>query len=346
MQIKEVAKELNISARTIRFYEKQGLIQPAKKPENDYRVFSEEDVLQLTTITALREVGMPIKQIKVILEKPEMTLQEHLEIQRTALLEKWVEMKDMLETLDEMITRTSSTEFSYQALYPLAAHLKKIKEIRYQWTDRWNFDGQAHKYDQRIKTEGHVFNVHEGYEAALAMVENIVQKGREATCLDIGIGTGNLGSRFLSYDMKVIGVDQSEKMLEKCKEKHPEIECRKGHFLILPIIDNQIDVIVSSYALHHLPDEEKLLALEEMTRVLKPFGQICIADLMLVDEVHRHKVLEGYRERGNTVAVESIEDEYYANQALLVSWFEHHGFLVETYQFNDILSMIYAKCKK
>ncbi|WP_445668056.1 class I SAM-dependent methyltransferase [Paenibacillus sp. FSL H3-0333] len=45
------------------------------------------------------------------------------------------------------------------------------------------------------------------------------------------------------------------------------------------------DFIVLSFALHHLTSDRMLLAIQEMRRVLKPHGRICIADLMIDGEV-------------------------------------------------------------
>ncbi|MFD2043691.1 methyltransferase domain-containing protein [Ornithinibacillus salinisoli] len=346
MLIKEVAEKLNTTARSIRFYEEKGLISPKKDEENDYRYFTEKDLLRLSTILALREVGFPVNEIKVLLEDPSMSIQQYLNIQRSALYEKWIEMRDMIETIDEMVDRTTEDSYLPKDFYALAQHLKNLKSIRKNWTDRWNFDQQASDYDENIKKQGFSFNVHEGYDQALARIVEKTSLQPGNTCLDIGIGTGNLGSKFLQDGIKVIGVDQSEKMLEKCKEKHPQIETRKGHFLALPILDHSVDAVVSSYALHHLPDEEKVIALEEMTRVLKPNGQICIADLMFTDKVHREKVIADFQAVGNQIAIECIADEYYADRSLLTNWFSNCGYQIESYQFNRILGMIYARRHK
>ena len=342
MHIKEVAKIMNTTPKAIRFYEKKELIFPQKDEVNGYRIFTEKDLLRLGTILSLREVGFRVDDIKEMLEDPDMSMTQYLNVQRSALFEKWIEMKDMIKTMDQMIKHTDSSGEYMGDIIKMAKHLKNLKEIRKNWRDRWNFDSWADDFDQNIKKEGYRFNVHEDYDEALAMVVNTIQLKEGDTCLDIGIGTGNLGSKFLTKRINVIGVDQSEKMLKVCKEKHPEIETRKGHFLALPLLDNQVDGIVSSYALHHLPDKEKLLALEEMTRVLKPGGQICIADLMFLNEEHRKSVMEAYRRANNTEAVFAIEDEYYADRSLLAGWLTANGYQVQTYQFNDISSMIYA----
>ncbi|WP_176555849.1 MerR family transcriptional regulator [Virgibacillus ndiopensis] len=342
MHIKEVAKRLNTTARSIRFYEEKGLISPIKDAENDYRTFTDNDMMRLSTILALREIGISVENIREILEDPEMNIKQYLTIQRSALFEKWIEIKDMIETIDKMVDRTGNQENCIGDIQELSQHLKTMKNIRKSWKDKWNFDKQAADYDQNIKMHGYRFNVHQDYEQALEKVVTTISLAPGDMCLDIGIGTGNLGSRFLDSGVNVIGVDQSEEMLKQCKEKHPSIETRKGHFLTLPLMDIQVDGVVSSYALHHIPDTEKLLALQEMSRVVKDEGQICIVDLMFLDTNHQMQVLERFRSEGNLEAIDAIEDEYYADRSLLINWFNEHNFYVETHQFNDILSMIYA----
>ncbi|GIO26712.1 MerR family transcriptional regulator [Ornithinibacillus bavariensis] len=341
MKIKEAAIFLNTTPKTLRFYEEKGLIYPRKDKSNQYRTYSHEDLYRISTILSLREIGMSIPAIKSLLDNPTLSDKQYLDIQRSALFEQWIEMRDMIETVDKMLLQDDMKDI--EPIRQLTNHLKKLKEIRRSWTDRWNFDNQAANYDNNIKKDGHVFNIHDGYDQALAKVVDMVQISSGKTVIDIGIGTGNLGSRFLSVGARVIGVDQSTLMLQKCKEKYPQIETRKGHFLALPLLDQSADAIVSSYALHHLTDEDKLFALEEMLRVIKPGGQICIADLMFHDNYHRKKVISSYLRNGNKLAVESIEDEYFADKSRILAWLTERGLFVKAMQFNDILGLIYIK---
>lgn len=342
-----MARLLNTTTRAIRFYEEKELITPKKNKENDYRIFTDEEVHRLSTILTLREIGVPIREIKNRLADSNMTLRAYLNIQRSALFEQWIEIRDTITTIDRMIEieHTDQDNHATNDIYELAQHLKSLKTIRKGWRDKWDFDSWAADFDQYIKRDGHTFNVHQDYDEALDKVTNTIELVSGDTCLDIGIGTGNLGAKLLPKGVNVIGIDQSEQMLTICKEKHPTIETRQGHFLALPVMDNQVDGIISSYALHHLTDEEKLLALAEMSRVLTDKGQICIADLMFVNEAHRQEVMEAYRREGNTEAIFSIEDEYYGDRSKLVDWLMQHDYQVQTYQFNNILSMIYAKKK-
>lgn len=67
LTVSEVSKLLNLSAHTIRYYDKEGLISTRHESENGYRLFDYNDVYTLNAIILLRESGIPIKDIKELL---------------------------------------------------------------------------------------------------------------------------------------------------------------------------------------------------------------------------------------------------------------------------------------
>lgn len=77
MQIKEVQEKLKISSYTLRYYEKMGLIQPYRD-ENGYRNYNEEDIHKIERIMFLRDINVPIEDIKDILDN-KVTFQDVLE---------------------------------------------------------------------------------------------------------------------------------------------------------------------------------------------------------------------------------------------------------------------------
>ncbi|NLY60268.1 MAG: MerR family transcriptional regulator [Clostridiales bacterium] len=62
MTIKEVEKILGIPRATVRFYEKEGLIEP-KREKNGYRDYSQTDVIRLKKIIILRKIGLSVNDI-------------------------------------------------------------------------------------------------------------------------------------------------------------------------------------------------------------------------------------------------------------------------------------------
>ena len=74
MKIQELENELNISRANIRFYEKEGLLNPARK-ENGYRDYSDDDIAVLKKIIIYRKLGISVTDIKKIFAN-ELELQE------------------------------------------------------------------------------------------------------------------------------------------------------------------------------------------------------------------------------------------------------------------------------
>ena len=61
--IGKLAKELDISVETIRFYERQGLIEQPSKPESGYRMYGDALVNQLKFIIKAKALGFTLKEI-------------------------------------------------------------------------------------------------------------------------------------------------------------------------------------------------------------------------------------------------------------------------------------------
>ena len=68
MTIKEMEQILDIPRATIRFYEKEGLINPQRE-ENGYRDYSEEDVERLKKVIIFRKIGFTVSDIEDIFDR-------------------------------------------------------------------------------------------------------------------------------------------------------------------------------------------------------------------------------------------------------------------------------------
>ena len=62
--IKDASKKLNISIYTLRYYDKEGLTPFVKKDENGVRKYTEEDLEWIRLLMNLRDIDMPISNIK------------------------------------------------------------------------------------------------------------------------------------------------------------------------------------------------------------------------------------------------------------------------------------------
>lgn len=344
MHIKEMARRLEITPRAIRFYEEKGLISPRKESSSGYRQFTEEDVWRLQTVVTLREVGMPIEEIKQLLlqlDREQGSLLTYLELQRSYMYNRWVELKNVIQTTEEMIKRLKQdSSLDPASLYQLAEANKRLRQTRKDWVDRWNFNQLATIYDDLVASEKPGFHPHQGYELVLQRVVSFIQPQPGEKGLDAGTGTGNLVKCFAGFPVTMCAFDQSVGMLKQCKEKNPEVETKIGTFFAIPYPDHSFDFVVSSYALHHLTDQQKCLALAEFERVLKPDGRLAIADFMFIDDHQRKQMYASLQEAGQQQAIAEIEDEYYADRSVLVAELERLGFAVAVEQVNTYVHLI------
>ncbi|MGO2479692.1 MAG: Cd(II)/Pb(II)-responsive transcriptional regulator [Pseudoalteromonas sp.] len=68
MKISEVAKQTNVPAKTIRYYEDVGLLAPPTRANNGYRVYQDNSVKTLIFIRRCRELKISIDEIKQLVE--------------------------------------------------------------------------------------------------------------------------------------------------------------------------------------------------------------------------------------------------------------------------------------
>jgi ubiquinone/menaquinone biosynthesis C-methylase UbiE len=105
--------------------------------------------------------------------------------------------------------------------------------------------------------------------------------------VDVGSGAGMdslIAAKMVGPDGRVIGVDMTRAMLDVARTSASEaglgnVEFREGLAESLPVPDSWADVVISNGVLNLLPD--KLAALQEIARVLKPAGRLQVGDILV-----------------------------------------------------------------
>ena len=80
--ISQVAQRFGIEPHTLRFYEKEGILHPARA-KSGVRLYTEENLAQLEMVMCLKSTGMPLKEIRRyfdLVEQGDSTLEERLRI--------------------------------------------------------------------------------------------------------------------------------------------------------------------------------------------------------------------------------------------------------------------------
>jgi len=74
-----LAKEFGLSRSTLLYYDKQGLLKPDGRSPANYRLYSEAAEARLSFITTLRETGLSLENIKLILTSKSASFQNILQ---------------------------------------------------------------------------------------------------------------------------------------------------------------------------------------------------------------------------------------------------------------------------
>jgi DNA-binding transcriptional MerR regulator len=138
-----------VTVRALHHYDRLGLLRP-KRARNGYRAYTEQDLVRLEQIVALKFIGLPLQRIKRLLDQGGLELAWTLEMQRTVLEAK----RGLLDQAIEAIRQAERAVESGEP--PATAVLKKIIEViemqnDAEWTTKYYNEAAQAKIAERKK---------------------------------------------------------------------------------------------------------------------------------------------------------------------------------------------------
>jgi demethylmenaquinone methyltransferase / 2-methoxy-6-polyprenyl-1,4-benzoquinol methylase len=137
------------------------------------------------------------------------------------------------------------------------------------------FDRIAGFYDvmNTVMTAG----LHHRWRARAA---DLAQLPAGGSALDVACGTGDLAielAKRVGSGGEVIGSDFAPEMLERARDKAPELHWELGNALDLPYASNRFDAATVGFGARNFSDLDR--GLSEMARVVKPGGRVVILEI-------------------------------------------------------------------
>jgi demethylmenaquinone methyltransferase/2-methoxy-6-polyprenyl-1,4-benzoquinol methylase len=137
------------------------------------------------------------------------------------------------------------------------------------------FDRIAGFYDvmNTVMTAG----LHHRWRARAADLAELPAAG---SALDVACGTGDLAielARRVGPEGEVIGSDFAQEMLERARDKAPDLQWELGNALDLPYASNRFDAATVGFGARNFSDLDR--GLSEMTRVVKPGGRVVVLEI-------------------------------------------------------------------
>ena len=101
--VRSLALLAGVSPRTLRHYDALGLLRPAGTRPSGYRTYGGPEVDRLQQILFFRELGVPLEEIRRLLDAPGYDAAAALRKHRMDLMERWTRLEAMIGTLDRTI---------------------------------------------------------------------------------------------------------------------------------------------------------------------------------------------------------------------------------------------------
>ena len=97
----QFAQKASVTVRTLRYYDKVGLLSPSQYTESGYRLYTNEDLLSLQNILALKFLGFSLEEIRALLRTGPKRLEEVLAQQKAMMEEKRTQLGIIIEAIEE-----------------------------------------------------------------------------------------------------------------------------------------------------------------------------------------------------------------------------------------------------
>lgn len=143
--VHEVSKLAGVSIRTLQYYDKIGLLHPAKYTESGYRLYDDTALEKLQQILLFRELEFSLKDIKAIMDNPNFDRQKALE-QQIALLTLKKEHFENLIDLAREIKDIGVNKMDFTAF-----DTSKIDEYATQAKASWGNTPEYREFEEKSK---------------------------------------------------------------------------------------------------------------------------------------------------------------------------------------------------
>lgn len=255
----QFAKLANVSERTIRYYDKIGLLKPSFVMENGYRQYSDLDLLTLQKILSLKHLGFSIEEIfPMVMDNT--NLKESFDLQIDLIEDKI----SHLQSLKDALKRASQTpDLSWNMILSLVQLSNEETNIIEQYKNAKNLNDRISLHEKYSTNKQGWFN----------WLFNQIDFSKVNRLLELGCGNGKLWqeNKIDLRNREIFLSDISEGMVEEVRNKlGSDFNCIVADAEKIPFKDMYFDSIIANHVLFYLNDLN--LGLKEIDRVLKNDG--------------------------------------------------------------------------
>lgn len=256
------AKKAGVTERTLRYYDKIGLLKPKKNDENSYRLYTDEDFVLLQKILVFKSLGFSLDEIRFLIHDNN-EIEKSLDVQKKLVKQKITYYTKVYDSLNYTSRLLKNDANALDHLVETVRLLSKQDSLAEQYKN-------ANNLNVRIE-------LHEKYSTNPIkwfdwLYENI-DFSKINTLLEVGCGNGQLwmNKRKDIRNREIFLTDISDGMLEDAKQN---LNDNFSFFVVncenIPFKKEFFDAIIANHVLFYLNDLNQ--GLSEIKRVLKKNG--------------------------------------------------------------------------
>jgi len=258
------AKMANVTERTIRYYDKIGLLKPSFVMSNGYRKYTDADLIKLQKILSLKYLGFSIDEIfPMVMDESTKNFELSLDIQTELINKKIKHLNSLKESIRSLKKSINMDTFDWSNVVDLIRLTTMENEIVEHYKNTNNLNVRISLHDKYSTNE----------EGWFPWVYRHISFDGVNRLLEIGCGNGKLweNANINLRNREIFLSDISEGMINEVRNKMGnDFNCIVADCEKIPFKDEYFDAIVANHVLFYVKDLEKGLA--EIYRVLKDGG--------------------------------------------------------------------------
>ncbi|MDY5110102.1 MerR family transcriptional regulator [Faecalicoccus sp. LCP19S3_E3] len=258
----QFAKLANVTERTIRYYDKIGLLKPSFVMENGYRKYTQSDLLKLQKILSLKHMGFSLEEIYPMVSK-EQNIKESFSMQIDLLDSQIKHLQVIRDSMEALVQNVDERNIDWNQIISLLQMSNIESNIVEQYKNSNNLNVRISLHDQFSTNKTGWFNWL-FYQINFSKVNRL---------LELGCGNGKLWeNRDIDLRNREIFLsDISEGMVHEVRKKlGKDYNCIVADCQAIPFKDGYFDAVIANHVLFYIQNLDK--GLSEIYRVLKNNG--------------------------------------------------------------------------
>ena len=260
----EFAKLANVTERTLRYYDKIGLLKPSFILSNGYRQYTDSDLLKLQKILSLKYLGFSIEEIFPIMLE-DQNLIESFKMQIDLIDSRIKSMTNIKDSMESIISTINDKNIDWSKIISLIKMSSNDSNIIEHYKNTKNLNVRISLHDKYSQNK----------QGWFPWLFEQIDFSRINRLLEVGCGNGKLwkNNKIDLRNREIFLSDSSQGMVEEVRKTlGNDFNCMVFSCEQIPFKDDYFDTVIANHVLFYVYDLD--LTLKEITRVLNKSGML------------------------------------------------------------------------